>query len=98
MEKLAIGTALMLSLSVQVNAQPLGQQLTDQHWAARGPLMQCIYPFGLSQIGLEQSPIRLTISRICQVCGAFSFGDLIETRGDGLAEASDGECAVLERI
>src|SRR5258706_9345210 len=37
---------------------------------------------------LEQSPIRLTISRICQVCGAFSFGDLIETRGDGLAEAS----------
>jgi len=47
---------------------------------------------------LEQSPIRLTISRICQVCGAFSFGDLIETRGDGLAEASDGECAVLERI
>jgi hypothetical protein len=47
---------------------------------------------------LEQSPIRLTISRICQVCGAFSFGDLIETRGDGLAEACDGECAVLERI
>ncbi len=47
---------------------------------------------------LEQPTIRLTISRICQVCGAFSFGDLIETRGDGLAEASDGESAVLERI
>jgi hypothetical protein len=47
---------------------------------------------------LDQLPIRLTISRICQVCGAFGFGDLIETRGDGLAEASDGECAVLERI
>jgi|SRR6266850_5873638 len=61
----------------------------------------CVLGMAL-QIGkratLEQSPIRLTISRICQVCGAFSFGDLIETRGDGLAEASDGECAVLERI
>jgi transposase len=47
---------------------------------------------------LEQSPIRLTIARICQVCGAFSSRDLIETRGDSLAKAADGECAVLERI
>ena len=46
----------------------------------------------------SQSPIRLTIARVCQVCGAFGSGDLIETRGDGLAEGSDGECAVLERI
>ncbi len=53
---------------------------------------------GARGFALEQSPIRLTISRICQVCDAFSFGDLIETRGDGLAEACDGECAVLERI
>src|SRR5258708_5582216 len=67
MEKLAIGTALMLSLSVQVNAQPLGQQLTDQHWAARGPLMQCIYPFGLSQIGLMTTPYDVH-KRVLQGC------------------------------
>jgi len=52
----------------------------------------------LAAVQLEQLPIRLTISRICQVCGAFSFGDLIETRGDALAEASDSESAILERI
>src|SRR5262245_25816088 len=57
-----------------------------------------LYVAAESADGLEQSPIRLTISGICQVCGAFSFGDLIETRDDGLAEASDGECAILELI
>jgi hypothetical protein len=47
---------------------------------------------------LERCPFRLTISRICEVCSAFSPGDLIETPGDGLAEACDGECAVLESV
>lgn len=47
---------------------------------------------------LERSPFRLTISGICEVCGAFSSGDLIETPGDGFAEASDGECAIFESI
>jgi hypothetical protein len=68
--------------------------------AGRGAIVQVLRVAGHRVVAqdLEQSPIRLTISRICQVCGAFSFGDLIETRGDGLAEACDGECAVLERI
>jgi hypothetical protein len=33
-----------------------------------------------------------------EVCSAFSPRDLIETRGDGLAEAPNGECGVLESI
>ena len=50
------------------------------------------------RLALERCPFRLTISRICEVCSAFGPGDLIETPGDGLAEACDGECAVLESV
>ena len=47
---------------------------------------------------LERFPFRLTIPRISEVRGAFSPGDLIETRGDGFAEAPDGECRILKSI
>ena len=48
---------------------------------------------------LERCPSRLTISRICEVCSAFGSGDLIETSGDGLAEACDGDrnCNLYQR-
>jgi integrase len=47
---------------------------------------------------LERFPFRRTISRICEVCSAFRSRDLIKTRGDGLAEAPDGERGILQSI
>jgi hypothetical protein len=47
---------------------------------------------------LERFPFRRTISRIREVCSAFRSRDLIKTRGDGLAEAPDGERGILQSI
>ena len=47
---------------------------------------------------LERFPFKWTISGIREVCSAFSSRDLIETRGDGLAEAPDGERGILQSM
>src|SRR5450759_3816234 len=47
---------------------------------------------------LERFPFRRTISGIREVCSAFRSRDLIKTRGDGLAEAPDGERGILQSI
>ena len=39
-----------------------------------------------------------TVSRNHEICSAFSQRDLMETRGDGLAEAPNGGCGSLESI
>src|SRR5665811_1833805 len=47
---------------------------------------------------LERFPFKWPISRIREVCSAFRSRDLIKTRGDGLAEAPDGERGILQSI
>jgi hypothetical protein len=47
---------------------------------------------------LERFPFRLTISRICEVCSAFSTRDFIETSGDGPAQALEGVGGPLQGV
>src|SRR5712692_6744209 len=53
----------------------------------------------LTQDGsLKPFPFGLTISRICEICGAFSTRDFVKTSGDGLAQALDGVGGPLEGV
>ena len=47
---------------------------------------------------LERFPFRLTVPRMCQVCGTFSPRDLVEASGDGLAQALEGVGGALQGV
>jgi hypothetical protein len=47
---------------------------------------------------LERFPFRLTVSRICKVCGAFGTRDFVKTSSDGLAQAVDGVGGPLQGV